>query len=68
MVAIQNWTRIGHLTKTAVTSQEQAARERLHIAIEQAVAEYMAASRVQDIAGVELFPCDASCIHCLEAA
>ncbi len=54
---MEKWTRISYVNN-AVTAEEQAAREHLHAAMEKAMETYMNESRMQDIVGVEMFPCE----------
>jgi hypothetical protein len=62
MNTMENWIRITYVNNTNVTTKDEtAARGRLETAIEQAVSDYMRESRVQDIASIEMFPCDADC-------
>jgi len=62
-----HWTRVTYAEFSEPTAHELAARQGLNAAIEKAVAAYMDDSH-QDISGIELFPCNADCLHCAEAA
>ena len=52
---MENWTRSIFGTDD-VNAEETSARESLHAAVESAFAAYMAASKRQDIIGIEIFP------------
>jgi hypothetical protein len=52
---MENWTALSFGTDD-VNSEETAVRQRLHTAVESAFAAYMAASKRQDIIGIEIFP------------
>ena len=49
-------TAVRHNNFTRVTAEETALRQCLHAAVETAVKVYMAASKQQDIVGIEIFP------------
>jgi L-rhamnose isomerase len=52
---MEKWTAISFGTDD-VNAEETAVRQRLHAALETAVAAYMAESKRQDIVEIEMFP------------
>jgi hypothetical protein len=65
----QPWIKITFSTPdNEVNATEKALRETLQTAASEAFEQYMQKSRLQNLLGIELFPCDEGCEHCVEEA